>query len=75
MDLGRGVKELGYYWPNVIYKVFLQAKNGNIKIALEIIYGYFIHEPQRPLPDWVQYINEKQRKSFKLKMRRIIQWY
>ena len=75
MGLGRGVKELGYYWPNVIYKVFLQAKNGNIKIALEIIYGYFIHEPQRPLPDWVQYINEKQRKSFKLKMRRIIQWY
>lgn len=75
IGLGRGVKEIGYYWPNVIYKAFLEAYKGNIKVALEIIYGYFIHKPQTPLPEWAQFINEQQRKSFKQKFRRIIQWY
>lgn len=75
VGLGRGVKELGYYWPNVIHKAFLQAKKGNIKIAIEIIYGYIIHKPHKPLPKWAEYINEQQRKSFKQKLRSIIQWY
>lgn len=75
IGLGRGVKELGYYWPHVIYKAFLQAKKGNLKVAIEIIYGYIIHKPQTPLPDWAQYNNKKQRKAFKQKIRRTIQWY
>lgn len=75
IGLGRGIKEIGYYWPNVFYKAFLEAKKGNIRMAIEIIYGYITHKPQTPLPEWAQYINEKQRKSFKQKFRRIIQWY
>ena len=75
IGLGRGVKEIGYYWPNIIYKAFLSFKKGHVKVALEIIYGYLIHKPLDPLPEWAQYIHEKQRMSFKQRLRRIIQWY
>ena len=75
VSLGRGVKEIGYYWPNVLYKAFLQAKTGKIMRAIEIIYGYLIHKPLDPLPEWAQYIHDQQRRSFKQKFRRIIQWY
>ena len=75
IGLGRGVKDLGYYWPNVIHKALLQAKNGNLRIALEIIYGYIVHKSQAPQSEWVQYINDQQRKSFKEKIRRMIRWY
>ena len=74
VGLGRGVKEIGYYWPNVVHKAFLQVRKGNIMVAIEIIYGYITHKPQTPLPEWARYINEKQRKSFKQKLRSIIQW-
>ena len=74
IGVGRGVKDLGYYWPNVIYKAFLQAKNGNLRISLEIIYGYIVHKPEVPLPEWVQFINDQQRKAFKEKIRRIFRW-
>jgi len=75
VGLGRAVKELGYYWPNVIHKALLKIREGKLKMAVEIIYGYLVHEPKNPLPDWAQYINEQQRKAFKIKIRRIIQWY
>jgi len=75
VGLGRAVKELGYYWPNVIHKALLNVRKGKLKMAIEVIYGYLIHEPQKPLPVWAQYINEQQKKAFKTKIRRIIQWY
>jgi len=75
VSLGRGVKEIGYYWPNVLYKAFLSFKKGDIKVAIEIIYGYLTHKPLDPLPEWAQYIHEQQRRSFKQKFRRMIQWY
>jgi len=75
VGLGRATKELGYYWPNVIHKALLNIKNGKLIMGVEIIYGYFSHKPQKPLPNWAKYINEQQRKSFKQKLRRIIQWY
>jgi len=75
VGLGKATKELGYYWPNVIHKALLNAKNGKLIMGVEIIYGYFTHNPLNPLPDWAKYINEQQRKVFKQKLRRIIQCY
>jgi len=75
IGLGKATKELGYYWPNVIHKALLNFKKGKLIKGIEIIYGYFSHKPQNPLPDWAQHINEKQKKVFKQKIRRIIHWY
>lgn len=75
VGLGRGVKELGYYWPNVIHKALLDVRKGKMKRAIEVIYGYIVHSPQDPLPEWAQYINDQQRKAFKQKIRRVIRWY
>jgi len=71
---GRAVKELGYYWPNVLNKSLIALKKGKPLMALQILYGYFTHKPQTPLPEWAQYIKERQTKAFKQKIRRIIPW-
>lgn len=75
VGLGRGVKELGYYWVNVIHKALLNLKNGKPIRAIEIIYGYLIHRPEKPLPDWAKYTNESQKKAFRRKLRSIFQWF
>jgi len=74
LGLGRATKELGYYWPNMIHKALLNAKNGKLIMGVEILLGYFTHKPLNPLPDWAKYINEQQRKAFKQKIRRITPW-
>lgn len=74
VGLGKGVKEVGYYWINVIHKAFLNLKNGKPIRAIEILYGYLIHRPEKPLPNWAKHTKESQKKAFRRKIRRIIQW-
>jgi len=69
---GRSVKEMGYCWPNVLYKGFLMTKKLGIIAALQMFYGYFTHKPQDPLPEWAQYINESQKKALKEKLKGLI---
>lgn len=69
---GRAVKEMGYRLPNVIHKGFLLFKKLEIIAALQLFYGYVTHKPQDPLPDWAQYINERQRERFNEKLRGLL---
>ncbi|MBA7491317.1 hypothetical protein ES702_01862 [subsurface metagenome] len=66
---GRAVKEMGYYWPNVLYKGFIMTKKKGIIAALQMFYGYFTHKPQDHLPDWAQWINKLQKEGFRKKVK------
>lgn len=66
---GRAIKELGYFLPNAIHKALSYAKMGKTFAAIEIMYGYIIHKPKEPLPDWAQFINESQRQAFDKKLK------
>ena len=69
---GRGNKELGYIFPNLMHKVLSYFKRGKPFVGLQILCGYLVHKPQDPLPDWAKYISESQRKAFKKKLRELI---
>ena len=65
---GRAFKELGYHWPNAFKGVIDNTKKSGLFSGLQILYGYLIHKPQDPLPDWAQYLNEAQKKGWKKKI-------
>ena len=72
---GRGSKELGYIFPNLIHRVLRYFKMGKPLIGLQVLCGYLAHKAQNPLPDWAQYIRERQKEAFKQKLRGIIRWF
>ena len=65
---GRAVKEMGYRLPNVLYKAYLMGRKFGPLTAIQVIYGYLIHKPQDPLPEWALYIQESQRQALKKRL-------
>lgn len=71
---GRAIKELGYIWPQALHKAYLKMRKGELLQALKIVYGYAVHKPQDPLPDWAQFIQARQRGRFKEKIKELLKW-
>ncbi len=71
---GRAIKEMGYTWPHALHKAYLKMRKGEFLQALKIVYGYAVHKPQDPLPDWAQFIQARQRERFKEKIKELIKW-
>ena len=65
---GRAYKELGYHWPYALNEVINNAKKSGLFSGLQVLYGYLLHKPKDPLPDWAQYVNEVQKKDWKKKI-------
>jgi hypothetical protein len=68
---GRAIRELGYQIPNMLNKAYSAMKKGRHKEGIQTIWGYLIHKPQDPLPDWALYIGKMQRKALKEKFMRL----
>lgn len=71
---GRNTKELGYTLPHALNKVLRTLKMGKPIKALEILVGYLIHKPEKPIPKWAKFIHESQKESTRQAIRRIIPW-
>lgn len=71
---GRATRELGYTLPHALIKVLRYVRMGKTYSALQILCGYLIHKPEKPIPKWAQYINESQKESTRQAIRRIIPW-
>jgi len=69
INTGRAMKERGYFWPHVIYASYTYARKGRIWMAVQVLWGYLIHSPDRPLPKWAQHNYNTQRESIMEKLR------
>ena len=69
---GRAFKELGYYWPYAVKGVIKNIRKIGLFSGLQVLYGYLIHKPQDPLPEWALYNYEVQRRKLEKKALKLL---